>query len=1067
MRTIKWQGKQLDGYKTFQIPGFKSDGPGRPSGGIIVGWDTKLAANVEIVNFCRFSVSLRLHGLPQMSPFIITFVYIPPDGNYKSNLNLFWESQTQIGPHDRTICLGDFNGRIGTTNPGSEPPIVRNSQDHFINERGRTLIDLLSSSGLEIGNGRIRGDESGAFTYINPTGSGRSVVDLLLYSTAVSHDIVNMNILPWSHSDHFPLAVSMKTQPLQTPIRDIITTRAKLIAPTGQQECANFSADLDVLLDSHPTSNNPQADYNALKTFVHSLCKKHKCYKKQATFSPKPKWFDRECDSLKWKKDRALRAMRRASGAAQLNSLIPTYTDLNGRYKKLCKLKREEYDRKIQLSLLNHTQSGTFWEAVRLARHKIHNPPLIAKESWYSHFSKVYASLNTYPSSSVPLHTPIGDPCLDAEISSQEIQANVRKLKNKKAPGTDMIPNEFWKSGSRKLILYLATLFTTCLNVGRVPREWGKANIIPIHKKGSTLDPANFRPIALLNTLPKLFTSILNDRLNRWVTKNKVLSDYQAGFRQGKGCLDHIFVLQALIHLKLSKGEKLYACFIDLSQAFDSPDHGKLWTVLLGYGVSTKFVRVFSYLYELAHAQIITSDGATDPIKIMRGVLKGESASPTLFNLYVEGLVERLHKESLTGLRLHVRILHILLYADDMVLLGSSQENLQAKINCAAKFFAERGLKLNLDKTKVIVFRRGGPPGKNTWFSWRGKPIKIVNKYVYLGICFSSSGSFSLACKEAVRKGLQAQGAIFSTIPRAKLLDLDLANKMFESLSRSVLLYGAALWGLPYVNEIERVQQSFYKRVLYLPINTPRYFVRLETNRAPLRANVLGAALGFWSHLLKEQNGSLVSDAYTALRADSNTTMHPKTNWCSQLKETLAITGHSYVWELNSLTVLACKRKEIIQKLQAIDREADVMSAQHSSAVPHYYDLIKGTVGCAPYLKAKLPCHLATYAATIRLGYDRFSFKGSWHKLGAIDGKPCYLCGDTATFTHIFNNCPGLTQTRILYYGSRDPNFDIQSILSKASTDSKELTKIYSYMSKVLSLLYRSADVDKPTHFVT
>jgi len=177
----------------------------------------------------------------------------------------------------------------------------------------------------------------------------------------------------------------------------------------------------------------------------------------------------------------------------------------------------------------------------------------------------------------------------------------------------------------------------------------------------------------------------------------------------------------------------------------------------------------------------------------MRGVLQGESASPAIFNLFVEGIVECLYKEKLVGLRLHVRILHILLYADDMVLLGSSQENLQAKINCAAKFFAERGLRLNLDKTKVVIFRRGGPVGTKMWFSWRGRLIRIVSTYVYLGITFSSSGSFRIACKEAIRKGLQAQGAIFSTLPKVKQMDLDLANKLFESLSRSTLFYGVAL----------------------------------------------------------------------------------------------------------------------------------------------------------------------------------------------------------------------------------------------------------------------------------
>ena len=52
-----------------------------------------------------------------------------------------------------------------------------------------------------------------------------------------------------------------------------------------------------------------------------------------------------------------------------------------------------------------------------------------------------------------------------------------------------------------------------------------------ILKKGSFLDPSNYRPIALVNTIIKSYTMIMHLRLNNWAEKNKNLPRSQAGFR--------------------------------------------------------------------------------------------------------------------------------------------------------------------------------------------------------------------------------------------------------------------------------------------------------------------------------------------------------------------------------------------------------------------------------------------------------------------------------------------------------------------------------------------------------
>jgi hypothetical protein len=145
--------------------------------------------------------------------------------------------------------------------------------------------------------------------------------------------------------------------------------------------------------------------------------------------------------------------------------------------------------------------------------------------------------------------------------------------------------------------------------------------------------------------------------------------------------LDHIFVLNSLIQTQLLKNQKLYSCFIDLSQAFDSADHNRLWKVLLGARVSSRLVSVLKFIYENAYARVNTSYGLTEKIKTMKGVLQV------------------------------------------IVIVAPSAETLQMKLITAANFLKERGLLVNLGKTKFVIFRRKGLLKKNETFNWNSSPF--------------------------------------------------------------------------------------------------------------------------------------------------------------------------------------------------------------------------------------------------------------------------------------------------------------------------------------------------------
>ena len=603
------------------------------------------------------------------------------------------------------------------------------------------------------------------------------------------------------------------------------------------------------------------------------------------------------------------------------------------------------------------------------------------------------------------------DPILDAEFQTLDLKLHLKRLKNGKAAGTDLIPNELWKLSTAPMLVFLCSLFQLCYNTGRVPAEWCAAAISPILKKGDQSLPQNYRPIALLNTIEKLYTSMLNSRLNYFV-KDK-LSEYQAGFRKGKCCQDHIFTLTCMMQVQLLKGKELWCCFVDLSQAFDTPPHDNLWKVLIDFGISKRFVRVFHYLYALAHARIKTHEGPTDPIKIMKGVLQGESASPTLFNIYINGLVDSLYAQPLlTGIKLQARIIHILLYADDIVLVADTRESLQIKVNIASKFFDSRGLRANLNKTKLLVFRKGGRIRQSDKIFWKKELLETVKSYVYLGVTFASTGSFATNTKAQIQKGFAAQGALFHALSRPKNLNISILNKLFDSSIRSTTCYAGEIWGLAHAEEIEKLQQAFYKRALFLPRNSPRYFIRLETGRHHMKVELFKSALRYWERILTQGKGSVIHDAYTTLRAASNPETPAKLSWCSLLHEMLAQIDHEQFWEQADAASIHVAQLRFPLRMAASLREVDVQSAKKSTTMPHYGELKNPSVRVEPYLQNKLPKHLATLTAQLRLGYPAIFTSGRWLTLGAPNEKPCPRCGEAESLYHIVEWCPGYAMER-------------------------------------------------------
>ena len=120
--------------------------------------------------------------------------------------------------------------------------------------------------------------------------------------------------------------------------------------------------------------------------------------------------------------------------------------------------------------------------------------------------------------------TQLDTEILNAPITAEEIQKECHKLKNNKSPGEDKIINEYIKASMPSLTHIYVMIFNKILDTGIFPEAWSSGVIVPIYKnKGDRNDCNNYRGITLLSCMGKLFTSILNTRLQTYCKTNNII----------------------------------------------------------------------------------------------------------------------------------------------------------------------------------------------------------------------------------------------------------------------------------------------------------------------------------------------------------------------------------------------------------------------------------------------------------------------------------------------------------------------------------------------------------------
>lgn len=1015
--TKKPLAKFFERYTIHETYGIREGTKGRFKWGIIIGIKPEIQGNIVFKNDHIYLIRLK--------KFLLVLSYIPPSLECDVIDRIFEIIKTYKTPNENIVIMGDLNSRIGHFE--NFEISERKSMDSVINKRGRKLIENIVDFDLEVLNGCTVSDSNGSSTFINDRGS--SVIDLCMVSKKLIIHVNDFEVLDSLESSHLPILLTIYKENTYDDNDDVPPKLIKRIIwnPSNYEI---FSQTLNIKLQETNDTSFESILKVVYETAEECNILKHKNLSVDNRFKEYgPSWFYSECKQLKRISIMKLRRYKAQRKNNHRNTDLARIDFIKSKtlYKNKVKECKSNFNNAIFDMLRNSKNAKDFYYAIRLYRNKGRSDPQakIPITVFKSFFASVFElnEVECLSNREIDQANDIdSEDEIDKDFSLEELKGAVKRLSKGKAPGSDGIPNEVWKAFPENNELKLLEMLNTCLKNKAFPESWSEIVIVPIYKKNDKNLPENYRPVSLANTILKLFTSMISKRLLEWSKNKNIISEYQAAYKPNTGCSDHVFVLNAAIQSNLAKKRKLYALFVDMSQAFDTVNHKRLWEKLKAKGLSTNMIDVIKEIYSKAKAKIRTTYDISDSFPIETGVLQGETMSSTLFNIYMEDLIKLMDESNSIPIKVLRAKIHTLLYADDIIILAYSLKELQKKINVLFNFCNSHGLKVNLNKTKYMIFGKKHDKSKNTP-TYGNISIERVKEYVYLGVTFTEVPNFYNAKISFFNKVKNASAQLHSLIYRSKMNKFESHLTLFNSLVRSTLIYCASIWGLKYLHEFENFRIRFLKRLFLLPKVAPAWFLRLELETGNSEIFFLKQIVKFWLRIILLDKKSLVYKCYEALKYTHSNTY----NWYRDLKTILTKWNLETLLDLENNEGLEYKIaiKEVnIQIARAQSKSVSIdIEAMMKSKLLNLYSKNKTHVIKENYLSQNCTWQAKQLIMQLKLGISHLTYKGK--KIGAnklefmyknINSPKCDLCGkeDEDTF-HLMFQCPHYASIRNRY----------------------------------------------------
>lgn len=344
-------------------------------------------------------------------------------------------------------------------------------------------------------------------------------------------------------------------------------------------------------------------------------------------------------------------------------------------------------------------------------------------------------------------------PKLKLSVTTEEVTEVISAWANCKTPGSCGIPYEFFKTflnmplnGTElKLIDALCIVMTIMLLHQRdeilQPKDWSDGYITPVYKKGDPNSMVNYRPLAMMNALYKLFTTVLTHRIIGAVAM--IIGPHQNGFLPARSIFDSIKEAQTLVDRAEQLQSPVYLLLLDQEKAYDRVDHAYLWRALERIGMPETYIRAIKSCYRSATTRVMVNGHMSEPFDCNRGVRQGDPLSCILYDIAIEPLAQLLLNESRLPGYEESEVNHkVLMYADDTLVVLRDLNQWKWVKKCFRVYAKATNARLNENKCEVVAAGCGNsipktlPNGIKITY---GEPVKYLGVPIGVNLSYKAT----------------------------------------------------------------------------------------------------------------------------------------------------------------------------------------------------------------------------------------------------------------------------------------------------------------------------------------
>ena len=522
------------------------------------------------------------------------------------------------------------------------------------------------------------------------------------------------------------------------------------------------------------------------------------------TFSKKTKFISTKRISKPWISSYILTLIKRKSEYFNLYKMNIISRDCNNRFKNFVNSEVRKAKTNYLKNLFLNSVPKSYWSAINrlMGRSKpnfdvneinfgneIGSSSLQNKlNNFNEFFSSVALRLeeNLPATNSSPVHfltDRVEDTLNFNLVTEDECHVLISKLKLTKCD-IDTIPVHIFKKVSVYLVPPLTKLINSSFATRCFPDALKVAKLSPIFKGGDRTNPTNYRPIASLPFLSKIFERALFNRISNFTVEHSIISKSQYGFRSGVSTLDALINLTECAYESLNSKKHQVSVLLDLRKAFDVVNHGVLCLKLEHYGIRGAALDLLkSYLLDRKH--FIKFNNVKSNYEITNiAVPQGSILGPLLFLFYINDLPTLTNNSQ------------IQLFADDTV-VSFSHHNfnyltsiMNEELNTISEWMSSNRLTLNSEKSHALVF-------SNRTYEQRSidlcsNPINCVESSKYLGIIFDNRFRFKNHIDYVKSKISKFTGILYRL---RKYFPLETCLNYYYAFVYPYLSYCIEIWG--------------------------------------------------------------------------------------------------------------------------------------------------------------------------------------------------------------------------------------------------------------------------------